>query len=86
MIWMILHFLIGSILGFIYYAWECYKYKKKYENNPWKLTWDEYSIKEEVGVGCTIIVILWPVCILLVLLYTICSTLSKYIRKYFGIE
>lgn len=86
MIWIILYFLTGTILGFIYYAWECYKYKKKYENKSWKLTWDEYSIKEEVGVGCVITVILWPACIISVLLYTAFSTLGKYIRKYFGIE
>lgn len=86
MIWLILHFLIGIILGFIYYAWECYKYKKKYENNPWKLTWDEYSTKEEVGVGCVIAVILWPVCTISILLYLTFSTLGKYIRKCFGIE
>lgn len=86
MIWIILYFLIGIILGFTYYAWECYKYKKKYENSSWKLTWDEYSIEEEVGVFCVIAIILWPVCILSVLLYIACSTLGKYIRKYFGIE
>lgn len=86
MIWMILYFLIGSILGLTYYAWECHKYKKKYENSSWKLTWEEYSIKEEVGLGCAIIVISWPACILVVSLYTACSTLGKYIRKYFGIE
>lgn len=86
MIWLILYSLMGIILGFIYYAWECYKYKKKYENKSWKLTWDEYSIKEEIGIGCAIIVILWPACILVVSLYTACSTLGKYIRKYFGIE
>ena len=86
MIWIILYFIIGPILGFIYYAWECYRYKKKYENKPWKLTWDEYSTKEEVGVGCVVIVILWPACILTVLLYITFSTLGKYIRKYFGIE
>lgn len=82
----VLYFIIGIILGFIYYAWECYKYKKKYENTSWKLTWDEYSIKEEVGVGCVIAVILWPVGILSVLLYITISILGKYIRKYFGIE
>lgn len=86
MVWLILHFLIGIILGFIYYAWECYKYKKKYENKSWKLTWDEYSIKEEVTTGCAITVFFWPVCIVSVLLYTAFSTLGKYIRKYFGIE
>ena len=86
MIWMILYFLIGIILGFIYYAWECYEYKKKYENNPWKLTWDEYSTKEEVSVCCVVAVILWPVCILSVIIICSFSTLSEYIRKYFGIE
>lgn len=82
----VLYFIIGIILGFIYYAWECYKYKKKYENTSWKLTWDEYSTKEEVGVGCVITVILWPVGILSVLLYITISILGKYIRKCFGIE
>ena len=86
MIWMILYFLIGSILGAIYYARECYKYRKKYENNSWKLTWEEYSTKEEVGIGCVITVTLWPICALSVLLYITCLTLGKYIRKYFGIE
>lgn len=86
MIWIILYFIVGAILGFIYYAWECYRYKKKYENKSWKLTWDEYSIKEEVGVGCVVIVILWPACIITALLYITFSTLGKYIRKYFGIE
>lgn len=82
----VLYFLIGSILGFIYYAWECYRYKNKYENNSWKLTWEEYSIKEEVDVGCVIAIILWPIGVLSILLYITFSTLGKYIRKYFGIE
>ena len=86
MIWIILYFLIGTIPGVIYYAWECYRYEKKYENNPWKLTWDEYSIKEEIGVVCVVTVILRPICILSVLLYLTCLTLGKYIRRYFGIE
>ena len=86
MIWIILYFIIGPILGFIYYAWECYRYKKKYENNPWKLTWDEYSTKEEIGIGCAITVILWPACVLSVLLCIAVSIIGKYIRKYFGIE
>lgn len=86
MVWLILHFLIGIILGFIYYAWECYKYKKKYENKSWNLTWDEYSNKEEVVIGCVMTIFFWPVCIFLMSLYTAFSTIGKYIRKYFGIE
>lgn len=86
MIGLILYFVIGAILGFSYYAWECYKYKKKYEDMSWKLTWDEYSTKEEVGMGCIFALFLWPFCILAMLLWLSCTIPAKYIRKYFGIE
>ena len=86
MIWIILYFLIGPILGFIYYAWKCYKYKNKYKNKSWKLTWDEYDNKENVTITLVICIFLWPVLTLTVLAYLIFVCPTVYIRKYFGIE
>ena len=86
MIWIILYFLIGVILGFIYYAWECYRYKKKYKNKSWKLTWDEYDNKEDVTIILVVCIFLWPALTLTVLAYLIFVYPTVYIRKYFGIE
>ena len=69
MISIILYFLIGLIIGFCYYIYECYKYKKKYENKSWKLTWDEYDSKEGVTFSLYVCVFLWPFCIIYVLIY-----------------
>lgn len=86
MIWIILYFLIGIILGFIYYIWKCHKYKKRYENKSWKLTWDEYDNKEGVTFTLYVCIFLWPILTLDVLTYLIFVYPTVYIRKYFGIE
>lgn len=86
MIWIILYFLIGLIIGFCYYIYKCYKYKKKYENKSWKLTWDEYDNEEGVTFVLFICIFLWPLYTLDVLIYLIFICPTKCIRKYFGIE
>ena len=82
----ILYFIIGLIIGLCCYTYECYKYKKKYKNKSWKLTWDEYDNKEGVTLNLIICIFLWPLCIIVVLAYLIFVYPTVYIRKYFGIE
>ena len=82
----VLYFIIGLIIGFCCYTYECYKYKKKYKNKSWKLTWDEYDNKEGVTLNLIICIFLWPLCIIVVLAYLIFVYPTIYIRKYFGIE
>lgn len=82
----ILYFIIGLIIGLCDYAYECYRYKKKYENKSWKLTWSEYDDKEGVTLTLIICIFLWPLVIIAVLAYLIFVYPTVYIRKYFGIE
>lgn len=86
MIWIILYFLIGLITGLCCYAFECYRYKKKYENKSWRLTWDEYDDKEGVTLILVVYIFLWPLAIIAVLACFIFVYPTVYIRKYFGIE
>lgn len=81
-----LYFIIGFIIGLCCYTYECYRYKKKYENKPWKLTWDEYDDKEGVTLILVVCIFLWPLAIIAVLAYLIFVYPTVYIRKYFGIE
>ena len=46
----VLYFIIGFIIGLCNYTYECYRYKKKYENKSWRLTWKEYDDKEDVTI------------------------------------
>ena len=82
----ILYFIIGLIIGLCYYTYECYKYKKKYENKSWKLTWSEYDNEEGVTLNLIICIFLWPLVIMVALAYLIFVYPTVYIRKYFGIE
>lgn len=82
----VLYFIIGSIIGFCDYAYECHRYKKKYESKSWKLTWSEYDDKEGVTLTLIICIFLWPLVIITVLAYLIFVYPTVYIRKYFGIE
>lgn len=82
----ILYFIIGLIIGLCCYTYECYRYKKKYENKSWRLTWDEYDDKEGVTLILVTCIFLWPLVILAVLAYLIFVYPTVYIRKYFGIE
>lgn len=82
----VLYFIIGLIIGFCYYTYECYRYKKKYKNTSWKLTWDEYDDKEGVTFTLVVCICLWPLVTIAVLAYLIFVYPTVYIRKYFGIE
>ena len=82
----VLYIIIGLIIGFCRYTYDCYRYKKKYENKSWKLTWNEYDDKEGVTLTLIICIFLWPLVILIVLVYLIFVYPTVYIRKYFGIE
>lgn len=82
----VLYFIIGLIIGLCDYTYECYRYKKKYENKSWRLTWKEYDDKEDVTIILIICILLWPVAIIAVLAYLIFVYPTVYIRKYFGIE
>lgn len=82
----VLYFIIGFIIGLCNYTYECYRYKKKYENKSWRLTWKEYDDKEDVTIILIICIFLWPVAIIVVLAYLIFVYPTVYIRKYFGIE
>ena len=82
----VLYFIIGLIIGFGYYIYECHRYKKKYENTSWKLTWDEYDDKERVTFTLVVCIALWPLVTIAVLAYLIFVYPTVYIRKYFGIE
>ena len=82
----VLYFVTGLIIGLGCYTYECYRYKKKYENKSWKLTWDEYDDKEGVTLILVVCIFLWPLVIIAVLAYFIFVYPTVYIRKYFGIE
>lgn len=82
----VLYFIIGLVTGLCDYTYECYKYKKKYENKSWKLTWDEYDDKEGTTLTLIVCIFFWPVAIIAVLAYLILVYPTVYIRKYFGIE
>lgn len=82
----VLYFIIGLIIGFCHYTYECHRYKKKYINKSYKLTWDEYDNKEGVTFTLVVCIFLWPLVTIAALAYLIFVYPTVYIRKYFGIE
>ena len=85
------YLIIGSLCGFLVYAYNCKEYKRKQgvkgsrvERN--NMTWKEYIKENEVIEFCTVTLIFWigviPVCAITIAV----SYIEKEIRNYYNIN
>lgn len=80
------YFIIGFIVGLCIYDYYCKDFKKSYEHRELKVTWEEYSRREEPGVCMTIAMIFWPVLAIISACYFIFQYPIDYIKKRNGIK
>lgn len=81
MIFLIVYFIIGFIIGLIQFDKDCKKYKEKYSN----LTWQSYCNMQEPYIALSAIIIMWPVILIIYLIYCICIIPINWIKKHNGI-
>ena len=80
------YFIIGFVVGLFIYDYHCKDFNKKNKNREVKLTWEEYSNKEELGVCMAFEIVLWPFLLLIFICYYIFQYPLDYIKKRNGIK
>ena len=61
------YFIIGFVVGLYTYVYHCKDFNKK--NREVKLTWEEYSRRENPGFAMGFAIVLWPVVAIIAICY-----------------
>ena len=61
------YFIIGFVVGLFVYDYHCKDFNKK--NREFKLTWEEYSRRENPGFAMGFAIVLWPVVAIIAICY-----------------
>ena len=80
------YFVIGFVVGLCVYDYHCKDFKKSYEHRELKVTWEEYSRRENPGFFMRFAIILWPFLLLIAICYYIFQYPIDCIKKHNGIE
>ena len=80
------YFIIGFIVGLCVYDYFCKDFKKSYEHRELKVTWEEYSRRENPGFFMGFAMILWPILLLIVICYYMFQYPINCIKKRNGIK
>ena len=81
---LLVYFIIGFIVGLFIYDQYCKDFNKK--NKQFKLTWEEYSNKENPGFCMGLAMILWPILLLIIVCYYMFQYPIDCIKKNNGIK
>ena len=63
------YFIIGFVVGLFVYDYFCKDFKKSYEHRELKVTWEEYSRRENPGFFMGFVMILWPIIVIIFICY-----------------
>ena len=80
------YFIIGFVVGLCVYDYYCKDFKKSYEHKELKVTWEEYSRREEPGFVMVFVMILWPVFVIIVTWYYMFQYPLERIKERNGIK
>ena len=80
------YFIIGFVIGLVVYDYHCKDFNKKNKNMQFKLTWEEYSRRENPGFFMGFAMFLWPILAIIGACYFIFQYPIDYIKKRNGIK
>jgi hypothetical protein len=63
------YFVIGFVVGLFVYDYHCKDFTKINENRQYKLTWEEYSRRENPGFFMGFVMVLWPIIVIIFICY-----------------
>lgn len=70
----LIYFIIGFVVGLCIYDYYCKDFNKINKNRQYKLTWEEYSRKQGLGICMAFTIVIWPVFVII----TICYYMFQY--------
>lgn len=80
------YFIIGFVVGLCVYDYSCKEFKKSYEHRELKVTWEEYSCRENSGFFMGFVMILWPIFVIIIICYYIFQYPIDRIKERNGIK
>ena len=80
------YFIIGFVAGLCTYDYHCKDFKKSYEHRELKVTWEEYSRRENPGFCMAFVIILWPFFLVIAVCYYMFQYPIDCIKKHNGIK
>lgn len=80
------YFIIGFVVGLFVYDYSCKEFKKSYEHRELKVTWKEYSRRENPGFFMGFVMILWPIFVIIIICYYIFQYPIDRIKERNGIK
>lgn len=80
------YFIIGFVVGLFIYDYHCKDFNKKNKNRQFKLTWEEYTHKNDPGFCMAFAIILWPFFLLVGMFYYMFQYPIDCIKKHNGIK
>ena len=80
------YFIIGFVTGLFIYDYYCKDFKKSYEHKALKVTWEEYSRRENPGFFMGFAMFLWPILTIIGACYFIFQYPIDCIKKHNGIK
>jgi hypothetical protein len=80
------YFVIGFVVGLFIYDYHCKDFKKSYEYRELKVTWEEYSRRENPGFFMGFTMFLWPILAIIGACYFIFQYPIDCIKKHNGIK
>ena len=80
------YFIIGFVVGLFVYDYSCKEFKKSYEHRELKVTWEEYSRRENPGFFMGFVMILWPIFVIIGACYFIFQYPLERIKERNGIK
>lgn len=80
------YFIIGFVISLVIYDYHCKDFNKINESRQYKLTWKEYSRREDIEAWMAFAITLWPVLLLIVICYYIFQYPVDCIKERNGIK